>query len=282
MLQFMRPRRPAGFAASVRSAQDIVRAAALAGDAPVFDQTLWQKHKHAFIKAQWGKCGYCETYSMNHPGAVEHFAPKSEVQELLDEGVEVDSTAQVERRKTPALCSGGYWWLSYSWDNWLFACERCNSAWKRCLFPVRTKRRTLPPEPGKKEAPLLLSPFGKVDPTEHLRFSKAGQIAARSRSYRGEATIKTCGLDRESLRRAREGIAMNTYRYVDRLLFALKTNDLSKAHWAVEDLLSLGAETRAHAGMVRSIVSEKLGYDWVDVKRLEKRLRGLPRRRDSR
>lgn len=272
MLQFKRPPRPARFAATVRKASKAVETAILAGNKPLFDEALWKKHKAAFIRAQHGKCGYCEQISLNHPGAVEHYAPKSEVQDLVAAGHEVAPTAQVKDRQTPSLCAAGYWWLAYSWDNWLFSCERCNSAWKRCLFPVSSKNRTLPPQRSQKERPLLLNPFGRVDPVAHLRFDPIGQIAPRDGSVRGKATIETCGLDRESLRSARQGLARDTYRHVQRLEKALADADHTKAHHAIEDLLSLGAKHRAHAGMVRSIVNVALNISWRDLSRLKNRL----------
>jgi hypothetical protein len=247
----------------------------------VFDDRVWKAYRSAFISAQHGKCGYCEAFSLNHPGAIEHYAPKSEVQELTEPGNEHAVTANVQQRRTTAICASGYWWLAYDWDNWLFACERCNSGWKRCLFPVREPHRALPPTPSTKETALLLHPFGRIDPRVHLMFSSIGQIAARNRSDRGEATIRTCGLDRESLRRARQGITEDANRHAARLQLAVRRDDLRRALDAVDDLLSLGAERRAHAGMVRSIVSAKLDCTWLDLERLRTRLLTRVQRRDA-
>ncbi|TMQ11174.1 MAG: hypothetical protein E6J90_34990 [Deltaproteobacteria bacterium] len=55
---------------------------------PIFDDAVWKSYKGQFIRAQQGKCGYCEQPSLNHPGAVEHYAPKSEVHELTKPGAE--------------------------------------------------------------------------------------------------------------------------------------------------------------------------------------------------
>src|SRR5262249_32101415 len=162
-----------------------------------FDERLWKQHKDTFIEAQRRKCGYCETFAINHPGAVEHYAPKSRIEELAEEGTEEVPGISVAGRKTPPVSDRGYWWLAYSWENWLFSCERCNTGWKRCLFPVRESPRLLPPRYEASETPLLLDPFGSIDAVEHLEFSRVGQIFARNASERGNATIKTCGLDRE-------------------------------------------------------------------------------------
>jgi len=138
------------------------------------------------------------------------------------------------------------------------------------------RSRALPPRRNAKETPLLLHPFGRIDPIFHLSFSGIGQIAARS--DHGQATIETCGLDRESLRRVREPIAIDINRHVDRLELALAQNDYRCALDAVTDLLSLGADHRAHAGMVRAIVWERLGHPWSELERLKKRLQGKLRR----
>ncbi len=172
MLRFKRPKPPKSFAPPTP---------------PPFVDTVWQAHKGSFIAAQHGKCGYCEQPSQNHPGAVEHHAPKQRVTELIAEGIEVPASANVKRakpigRKVRTVSPTGYTWLGHDWNNWLFACYTCNSDWKGGLFPVREAPRTLPPRAGARETPLLLSPFGRADPVRHLRFSRVGQIGPRNRS----------------------------------------------------------------------------------------------------
>jgi hypothetical protein len=124
----------------------------------------------------------------------------------------------------------------------------------------------------------LLDPFGTIDPVEHLDFDRLGQVAARGASDRGAATIRTCGLDRESLRRVRQRTAFDVHRHIDRLLDALHDNNLRRALDAADDLLSLGDEERAHAGMVRSIVFSELKHPWGGLQQLRDRLsRRVPR-----
>ena len=272
VLRIKRPKPPADYPAKARQALRRIHADIAAGRAPAFDERIWKAHKGAFSAAQRDKCGYCEQPSLNHPGAVDHYAPKKEVQELADPGAEHILTASVPDRRTPPISRRGYWWLAYNWNNWLFVCERCNTGWKRGLFPVRENPRSLPPDRAAKETPLLLNPFGRIDPIFHLSFSRLGQIAPRNGSAYGEATIETCGLDRESLRRQRQGIAADVNRHTDRLQRALNDQDFQRAHDAVMDLLSLGAEARPHTGMVRSIVWAKLDCRWPDLERLEAKL----------
>lgn len=281
MLRLKRPRAPADFAASVRNAVRDAQAAIARGVVPKFDERIWKKHEHkeAFIRAQHGKCAYCEQSSMNHPGAVDHYAPKSEIHELIADGKEKGHTSNVKDRETRQICTTGYWWLAYEWSNWLFACERCNTGWKRCLYPVREKARKLPPRQRVRETPLLLNPFGRVDPARHLRFNALGEIVAHKGSDRGEATIRTCGLDRGSLRQAREGFAGDAYRHVRVLQVSMNSGDHHRAIEAIEDLLSLGASKRPHAGMVRSIVRAELKCDWSQLPTLSKQLAAPKRKR---
>src|SRR5262249_48042689 len=153
-------------------------------------------------------------------------------------------------------------WLAFAWKNWLLACERCNSGWKRTLFPVRedanlgraletvyrlggmaggetllSEQAAPPPKPTPKNSTHVLSPFGPEDPVEHLAFTTIGQIAPRDGSEHGRETIRTCGLHRESLRRARQGIAMDVFRHIERLIRALADHDHDKSRAAIEDLL---------------------------------------------
>lgn len=302
MLRLRPPKQPKGFSKEVAAARRAVKSAIAAGQKLDAIPELWrdEKYKRAFSNAQHGKCGYCETFALNHPAAMEHFAPKGEVEVLLDEGVEADGLHHVRDRRTLAASSTGYHWLAFDWSNWLLACERCNTGWKRSLFPVREDltpafvqaleaahrlggiegakaflvANPLPaPSRRRKVTPLLLNPFGPEDAVDHLAFSEIGQIAPRNGSEHGRQTIRTCGLHRESLRRARQGIAADTVRHTARLTRALAGDDFEKAHGAVQDLLSLGAEDRAHAGMVRCIVLSELALRWPDLKALEKKLK---------
>ncbi len=68
----------------------------------------WKDCRDKLIEIFHGKCAYCDTRRMGH-GNVEHFRPK-------------------DLRK--------YWWLSLTWENLLFSCERCNQSHKRREFPL--------------------------------------------------------------------------------------------------------------------------------------------------
>ncbi|WP_437298630.1 hypothetical protein [Sorangium sp. So ce426] len=274
MLGFRRPKRPRGFAKEVGAVRRAVASACAAGQVPDF-LPLWRKdeYKRKFVAAQHGKCGYCETYSLNHPPAIEHYAPKGEVEALASEGIEADGLYGVRDRATAQISPTGYHWLAYDWNNWLLACERCNTGWKRSLFPVREHPHPCPPAPGRRYTPLLLNPYGVEDPVEHLEFSALGDIIARHGSEYGEATIRTLGLSRrESLRHVRQGFAEDATRHARGLEQALVDGKLDSAQIHAEALVSLGGEERLHAGMVRSIVLSRLGMRWPQMKMLAEKL----------
>jgi uncharacterized protein (TIGR02646 family) len=79
---------------------------------------------------------------------------------------------------------------AFEWLNYLIACSRCNSNFKRDQFPL-----------GPAGAPLLLNPT-EDDPLDHLSFSPStGRF--ESRSLKGEPSIEVFGLNRAVLTRGR-------------------------------------------------------------------------------
>jgi uncharacterized protein (TIGR02646 family) len=73
-----------------------------------FKSTYWKTSKNQLKKESANKCTYCEANtSVVAHGDVEHFRPKSE-----------------------------YWWLAYTYDNYLFACQICNQTYKSDNFPI--------------------------------------------------------------------------------------------------------------------------------------------------
>lgn len=308
MLRSRRPRKPKGFAAEVAGAERVVKRAIAAGRKLDGIADLWrgEKYKRAFAAAQHGKCGYCETFVLNHPAHMEHHAPKGKVHILVDDGEEVDGLNNVPDRLTLEICATGYHWLVYAWENWLLACERCNSRWKGSLFPTREDLDAGLPQavdsvyrmrgieavrtllgahqrrsPRRKFTPLLLHPFGPEDAADHLEFNEAGEIAPRAGSDIGRETIRTCGLHRESLRRARQPIAEYVFRLIERLEDAGEIGDRKTIANTLADLLLLGAEDRAHAGMVRAIVLSELELRWEDLERLVNKLPPKPSTRTN-
>jgi uncharacterized protein (TIGR02646 family) len=168
---------------------------------------LSQKGKHDFDRTVYGstkvkdtlknifkyKCAFCETNT--HVGAhkdVEHYRLKAH-----------------------------YYWLGYEWTNLLLSCQICNRDFKGTNFPLENEdnRLTMPPLSRKKnldlnkchilsdtltnEKPLLLHPA--IDnPQEHLKFLPNGLVEGLT--PKGTISIEVYGLNRDSLKKAREYI----------------------------------------------------------------------------
>jgi hypothetical protein len=231
----------------------------------------WSDYKSIFAEAQSGKCGYCEMMvTGSQPGDVEHYWPKGEVWQLKDDpkegGLERRWASTVEGRKRDVVSERGYWWLAYDWSNYLLSCAVCNQYWKLSYFPVLESPRQLPPNAEKPEVPLLLNPYDvSRNPAEHLRFDDLGQIEAKDKSSCGFETIRTCGLDRESLRRSRSEKARRAYKLAHDLN---NTNDQLEITEILKDFYELGRDEYVHSGMVRGIFEDLGGLSWKKLKKL--------------
>jgi hypothetical protein len=100
-----------------------------------------------------------------------------------------------------------YWWLTWTWENLLFACIDCNREQKRDRFPLSPGDTPLVAEqaPPGAERPLVLDPSDpSVDPTREIEFRRERvrgmeRWVPRGVTVRGRATIEVCGLDRPNL-----------------------------------------------------------------------------------
>lgn len=177
------------------------------GETPSADRdAIWGRLKrwlaeHAFAN----KCAYCEgDISAHAPQHAEHWRPKARVTMVGSD----DTEARVERDGKP---HPGYWWLAYDWQNIVPACDYCNTAGaKGTKFPI-AGTYAFGPEEGIDvhaldaiERPLLLHPYGPLDPRDHIGFWHDGTAYARDKSPHGYWTIKTMGLNREALVNARQ------------------------------------------------------------------------------
>ena len=150
-----------------------------------FDRAIYghKTVKSLLRQAQHEKCCYCESlFQGTSYGAVEHYRPKGAVR---------DATA----------VHPGYYWLAYAWDNLLFSCERCNSSYKRSLFPLEDEeeRACNHRDDVCGELPMFVDP-SREDPREHIRFRGEQAFGV---TLRGKATVSGLGLRREELREAR-------------------------------------------------------------------------------
>lgn len=284
-LKGKRPAEPADWKNRIRDAEAMLRRefeSASPGQsndlATVKFPDHWKYAKHAFRKAQNGKCGYCEQCldSALDGGNIDHFRPKAEVEDLSEQGKEMPDDVCIApgSRKVSKRWPRGYWWLAYDWNNFLLACGDCNCRWKIGVFPIVGGRKGPPtPEEWEKENPLLLNPFGNEDPAEHLEFSEFGGIVPLDGSPLGRETIKTCNLDRGSLRGRRHSVALQTGYWVSQVIIActprrggVTETDRILAREAIRNLRHSGEETMEFCGMVRNMVCQSLGLSaWSEL-----------------
>jgi uncharacterized protein (TIGR02646 family) len=71
---------------------------------------VWRDLAGFLSDASHGKCWYCESREDRSHNPVDHFRPKSAVDECKEHE--------------------GYWWLAFDWRNYRFCCTYCNSALK--------------------------------------------------------------------------------------------------------------------------------------------------------
>lgn len=266
MLLWQRPRLPAGFCKRVRPHRKVVGQAVGSQQRPRFEPELWGDYKEPFSRAQHRKCAFCEVQETTYVGNVDHWRPKAKIEALpadpAEWGHELPNTSNVQGRRPVEERPLGYWWLAYSWHNWLLVCERCNTAWKKALFPIAEgSPRWDKPWPRIREEVLLLDPYGEDDPAEHLTFDRFGQIEAVAGSVKGAETIKTLGLDRESLRNKRQEKAARAFQLIDRINRAKDQHEIADACIA---LAEMGRQEYEHAGMIRILVQQKLGFRWSE------------------
>jgi hypothetical protein len=177
VIGFARPAEPAALP-PLRAAKLAAARTAKASGAKV-DFTEYDVVKPALFAMQHGKCCYCEKREEQAKYRdVEHYRPK-----VL------------------------YWWLTWTWENLLFACIDCNREQKRDRFPLSPEGPRLVPEqaPPGEERPLVLDPSDRLmDPAREIEFRRE-RVSGRERwvphgvTPRGSETIAVCGLDRPNL-----------------------------------------------------------------------------------
>jgi len=132
-----------------------------------------------------GKCAYCEQSIEDFD--VEHFRPKSV-----------------------------YYWLTYSWDNLLYICGKCNS-FKSNKFDIQGIRANFQVEDlaeihqlhekySEQEQPFMIHPE-KEEVENELIFDKNGNL--HSENVRVQYAIDICKLNREGLKEKRYEIIKN-------------------------------------------------------------------------
>lgn len=213
--------------------------------------------QHLFLR-QHKKCAYCERTPGLEGQPVEHFRPKKHASRRV-------GGRHVKDRER-------YWWLTWTWENLLFACATCNGpANKGNAFPLAAGNSPLPhpvrpasiPLPLEcfaltSEQPLILDPADKSHhPLDHLRWLPIDRTLPRSlwawrlhaATSRGQAT-KEC-LHLEALAddvdaRYRDTVWPRFHREIERRLEATApTQPLAAWDKLVRDLVHAAAPLAA-------------------------------------
>jgi uncharacterized protein (TIGR02646 family) len=188
--------------------------------------------KKALIKAQAGKCAFCESKIIHIDyGDVEHFRPKG----------------GWRQRKTDSLQPPGYYWLAYEWSNLFLSCGLCNQKFKANFFPLKspTRRARRHTDDLSAEAPLLLDPA--VDDPEAFISFRAEVPYAVDGNMRGTRTISLLGLKREALAEHRRDVLQTV-----EMLRIVAESSLPEASEAREALLKMQDDSKEYAGMIRA------------------------------
>lgn len=155
----------------------------------------------ALHERQYGKCAFCEQKEDAFKRPVEHFRPKKIAQDFVNNAwVGVDTH---------------YWWLAWTWENLLFACDHCNMTGnKGSRFPIETGSvRVIAPVTGAThplpdayfdtsgESPLLVNP--RIDnPLDHIQWLPVDRTKPKrrwkwtvvGRDRKGDMTLKVLSL----------------------------------------------------------------------------------------
>jgi uncharacterized protein (TIGR02646 family) len=198
------------------------------------------KIKKRLAAAQHDKCCYCEgRFTAFAPGDVEHFRPKTCVQQLFGH----------------PLCYPGYFWLAYDWENLLFACIICNRSAKKSQFPLEDPNARLsgPADPFAQENPMLINPLIE-DPGHHIRFEHGRPIAI---TERGQLTIDVLKLDRGELKYERLTQLKHVQALIDIISLAVAAGDEVFRQSAQDELDFLASPEGPFSALVRGRLAEQ-------------------------
>ena len=268
MLLFKRPLKPIDFDAKVllskQKIQDIIDNNELPKSEDFNNE--WSNFKSVLAKQQIHKCGYCEIHVLAcQHGDVDHYYPKTLINGLLEEGLEIEDSNNVVGRTFFNISNMGYWWMAYDWNNYLLSCQTCNQKWKINLFPVVNRVLPLSHMNYQDERPLILNPYGRRKPSSHLKYGRLGEIYTKNYSRFGKETIQVCGLNRPTLRLARRTAAKTIFNLITELN-QNTTDDQYKT--TAKRIYDLGNEEAYFPGMIRIIFENELRMKWSDLEKI--------------
>lgn len=183
----------------------------------VATSNVWREYYNLLPDALKRKCWYCEAEEIRSDMPVDHFRPKSRVEDDKQHD--------------------GYWWLAFDWQNYRCACTFCNSrrvfneteGGKACRFPLENpqERAFTPTDQFKldNERPYFLDPFN-LDDEKLLWFDNDGlPIANPSATVEQQTKVKN-SIEIFHLHESRIARARNKVRLeVERQVRKIKDND---------------------------------------------------------
>jgi hypothetical protein len=196
----------------------------------------YQVARSTLYERQYEKCAFCESNEDAEFRPVEHFRPKKGAQDKIN-GVWI-------------TVSSHYWWLTWTWENLYFSCQRCNMAGKKgSKFPIETGtvRMISPGRPiiglvgpvhydSTAERRLLIDP--RVDaPLDHLQWTPVDRRKNKSlwkwtlegRDSRGDMTIEVLHLaDRIDVVNRHLNALRDLWTEVDRHISAGRLHDATR------------------------------------------------------
>lgn len=195
---------------------------------------------------QGQKCCYCEKQIEKSYNDIEHYRPKKSV------------------RESPS--HKGYWWLSYEWNNLLYACPQCNRTGKNDKFPITDENNRCfePTADIALENPYILNPYtDNVETLFSYEFSdNEVKILPSSLDTQRKAkrTIEVLKLNRKDLKEFRFGTFSNFEFILNDLSEQVENADEHQKSMINEYLKSILGPKTPYVGMLRyyfKIISNK-------------------------
>ncbi|AYZ18714.1 hypothetical protein EGY08_19495 [Klebsiella sp. FDAARGOS_511] len=183
----------------------------------VASSNVWREYYNLLPDTLKRKCWYCEAEEIRSDMPVDHFRPKSKVEDDKQHD--------------------GYWWLAFDWQNYRCACTFCNSrrvfneteGGKACRFPLENpQERAFAPADQIKlnnERPYFLDPFNPDD-EKLLWFDNDGlptakPLATAEQQTKVKNSIEIFHLHESRIARARNKVRLE----VERQVRKIKDND---------------------------------------------------------
>jgi predicted ATP-binding protein involved in virulence/5-methylcytosine-specific restriction endonuclease McrA len=150
-----------------------------------FNKEIDKELKEYLHKVFHGKCGYCEI-KIDYPelGTVDRYRPNNGVRDKNE------------------FYQDLYWWLTFEWDNLIYACKECNQ-YKGNYFPIKGRRALNERDDYENEHRMLLNPY--LDETDkHLNYIHSNDSHIYALTNEGNQTIELLRLNRTNLLEGRK------------------------------------------------------------------------------